>query len=669
MKILFITLSNIGDVILTLPAMDILRRDFPEAQFTVLCSEKAADIFRNDPQVELLVFDKRASIKDYIRLTLALRKECFDWIFDFRNTAFPWLLRSQRHTSAFIKIPKDIVHKKGQHLFRLRSIYPFAGEAAANSIFIEEKDRQFIADKLGVLEGRKLVVISAGAANEWKCWTEEGFAVVADWLIEEYAVAAVLVGDEKDRESSGRISEKMRNRPLNLSAETSLKQLAVLLSKADLVISNDSAVMHLASYLNVPVVALFGPSNEKRYGPWSRKRFVVRSNVSCAPCEKSGCDQEHDCMRSIPPLQVIKVLKENFSELKVELPAARDFSKDRKRILLVRTDRIGDVLLTTPVLKALKEFWPYSYVAMLIAPQTREIVEGNPYLDEVMVFDKQKGWRGFWGMVRKLRSKHFDLALVLHTKRWTNLLCFLSGIKERVGYHNNKFGFLLTQKIPDTRPQGKMHEAEYCLAALSRIGIPAQYSPPFMPISSSAEIWADEVLKSNGVARKDLLIALNPGASCPSKRWREEKWAILARRLSEKLGAKIAIICGSSDMSVAQEVLSRVSFPVIDLAGKTSLKQLASFLRRANLFITNDSGPMHIACAVNTPVVAVFGRNEKGLSPRRWGPWGKLSTVLHKEVGCELCLAHNCQKGFACLEAISPEEVLTVAEQLLSSSR
>jgi heptosyltransferase II len=710
MKILIITLSNIGDVILTLPAMDILRRDFPAAEFMVLTGAKAAGIFKHDPKVHLVVYDKHSSVIEQFKLTRFLRRKNYDLLVDFRHTGFPLFLRSRVKTSLFTKIPPNILHKKAQHLFWLKTVHDFSKEAAAESIFIRPEDREYIELVLGrSAPGQKLVVISPGAANEWKRWTKREFAEVADQLIDEFRVKVVLVGGADDRPVVQDIAGLMRNHPLDLSGKTSLKQLAALLQKASLVVSCDSGVMHMASYLNVPVLAIFGPTDPNKYGPWSEKSLVVRNNdVECSPCEKSGCSEKHECMELIEAEQVFKAIRDNFSEIKnIEVPATeaaragaakppkifcafadflrfsgiidilrrhktarKDAAGGKKRVLVVRTDRIGDVLLTTPVFRALRENFPDSPLAVMVSPAAREIVEGNPYLDEVIIYDKDdkdKGWWGFHKFVWRLRKRHFDLALVLHTKKRTNLLCFLAGIKERVGYYDNKFGFLLTTKIPDLRKEGKKHETEYCLDVLRLVGIEAKDSNLFMPLKPEAERWADGFLLQNKVERKDQLIAINPGASCQSKRWPPGRFAILADKLAEKYSAKIAVISGTADLAIAQQVLSKIRHPVIDLSGKTSISQLASFLKRCNLFISNDSGPVHLSCAVGTPVVAIFGRNESGLSPTRWGPVGKKNIVLHKDVGCPVCLAHNCRKGFACLLAITEEEVLAAAEKLLKA--
>ena len=135
----------------------------------------------------------------------------------------------------------------------------------------------------------------------------------------------------------------------------------------------------------------------------------------------------------------------------------------------------------------------------------------------------------------------------------------------------------------------------------------------------------------------------------------------------EKYGFKVFIVAGPKDIAIAQNVTRHMRNAAINLAGKTSVTQLASLLKRCQLFISNDSGPVHIASAVGAAVISIFGRNQKGLSPIRWGPVGLKDKILHKEVGCSECLAHNCMKDFACLKAITVDDVLSVADEILKS--
>jgi heptosyltransferase-2 len=162
---------------------------------------------------------------------------------------------------------------------------------------------------------------------------------------------------------------------------------------------------------------------------------------------------------------------------------------------------------------------------------------------------------------------------------------------------------------------------------------------------------------------------LNPGASCPSKIWPKDRFARLAEELSKNYGCQIVLIGGAGERRIASKVKEHLpTLRIIDLSGKLSLGMLGWLLKEARLLISNDSGPVHVASAVGTPVISIFGRNLSGLSPRRWGPLGDKSRVIHKEVGCPVCLAHNCRINFLCLDVISVEDVLKEVSSVLNDA-
>ncbi len=264
-----------------------------------------------------------------------------------------------------------------------------------------------------------------------------------------------------------------------------------------------------------------------------------------------------------------------------------------------------------------------------------------------------------------LRKKRFDLALILHPTNRANIIVFLSGIPVRVGY-NKKFGFLLTHKLEERKYEGKKHEIEYTLDIVRSLGVSAENNGLFMPIKKENEEYIENFLHSHGVSGKDRLIALHPGASCPSKIWPGENFARLGDGLAKSFKVKIIILSSREDEEVGNKVIRLMQCKPISACGKTTVSELASLLLRCALVISNDSGPVHIAAAVKTPVIAIFGRNERGLSPVRWRPLGKRDIVLHKEVGCESCLAHDCRIDFKCLKAITPGEVMAAAEKILN---
>ncbi len=342
------------------------------------------------------------------------------------------------------------------------------------------------------------------------------------------------------------------------------------------------------------------------------------------------------------------------------------------KILAVRTDRMGDVLLTTPAFAALRRAFPRAEISVLVNPSTREIVDGNPHIDDIIIDDKHgrhRGALGFWRLVLQLRRRRFDVAVIFHTKKRTNVLCFLAGIPRRVGYRNNKCGFLLTEPLKDRRPEGRQHEAEYCLDVVRTLGVRSDALDMHFPLKEEAELWADRFLNDNGIASDVALVAVHPGASCVSKRWPPERFAGLINRLHTRYRVRSVLVGAAAHENLVRVLKERVDVPLLDLTGITSLAQLASLLKRCRLLVSNDSGPVHLATAVSTPVISIFGRNQAGLSPVRWRPLGPRDRFVHKEVGCEVCLAHNCAIDFKCLKEIPEDEIMAAVVELLDEQK
>jgi lipopolysaccharide heptosyltransferase II len=306
--------------------------------------------------------------------------------------------------------------------------------------------------------------------------------------------------------------------------------------------------------------------------------------------------------------------------------------KTFQNILVVRTDRIGDVILTTPAIKALRRSYPASRISVLVSSATAELIKGNPYVDEVLVDDRQghhKGIFGFLRLVREIRVKEFDLAVIYHTKKRYNLACFAAGIPFRLGYKNEKFGFLLTLPLKDIRPLGQKHEAEYCMDVLKAVGIEDSELDIFVPSHKEAEDWAIHWTRDNGLKANDFIV-IHPGASDPAKCWPITHFALLMDRLIESCGMKIVLIGAAQAVPLAADILqkTRRSSEVLDLTGKTSVAQMVSLLRRARLLISNDSGPVHVAAGVGTSVISLFLRNQPGVNAERWKPLGPRSFIL-----------------------------------------
>ena len=704
MKILFITLSNIGDCILTLPALDFLRQKYPQAKITCLVSLRPREIFINNPAVkDVIIFDKHAKLIDKIKLFFALSKVNFDIVVDLRNSFFGAFLPTRKSNlfwGLLRRFPSKIKHMKEKHLFWANLLDYSKRNKEYQSLNITSKDVDYIQ---GILSEQNLppsaklihsaafknmppqyqslskpqvlaqgvgglIVIAPGSRSRVKCWDKQNFSQLGSQLIKE-GKRIVLVGDSLDQPICDYLQQACGEAMLNLCAKTSLRQLAALLKQAQLLITNDSAVMHLASYLNVPVVAIFGPTDEKKYGPWSQSCAVVKKDIFCRPCEKAQCCfGSLKCLTAIQPVEVLRQVKSMLADKGPKIPG--DIDRQYQRILIVRTDRLGDVLLSTPAAKALRQKFPQAYISMMVSSYAKDVLEGNPALDEVIIFDKDAkdslGWLATLKFAWVLRKKKFDLAIVLHPTIRVHLLTFLAGVPKRLGY-DRKFGFLLTHRIKHTKQLGQKHESEYALDLIRYLGIAPVDKTLFMPLKQESEKWAEALFSEAQIKDSDKLLVIHPAASCVSRIWPGERYAQVADKLAQQYGFKIIIVSGPKDLQKAEVVIKNMRTKALNLAGKTSISQLASLLSRCQLFISTDSGPMHVASALGVPVITIFGRSQAGLSPQRWGPLGTKSRILHKTVGCTICLAHNCQKDFACLKATTVEDVLLAAESILKN--
>lgn len=529
------------------------------------------------------------------------------------------------------RLQKALRSKKTLEISRIKSFTYSAGDKEYIEKLLEEKN---------VGQGEKIILISPGTGGSNKRWEAEKFARLCRELSRNYKV--ILVGSKAHEQLNHFISQDSGINPINFTGVTNLSQLAYLLKRASLLITCDSGIQQLASYLDTPVLSLFGPTDDLRYGPWSKKCRIVKKEIVCRPCKKDKCSRSSaECM------QMIKV-EDCLKQAEYILGIGRDDKArdDLRRILVVRTDRIGDVVLSTPVLQALRQTYPNAYIAMMTSPYTKDIVEDNPCLDQVIIYDKahkHKSWHSSIAFARRIKKKRFDLAIILHPSNRVHLVTFLAGIPKRVGY-NRKMGFLLTHRLKHKKQLGEKHELDYNLDLLKFLGIVCRDKSLSMAIKPKSEEEVDLLLKQAGIKNSDRLLAVHPAASCRSKMWPAERFGQAADALSLKYGYKTIIIAGPKDIACANAVESSMHQKALNLAGKISVSQLASLLKKCTLFISNDSGPVHISSAVGTPVISIFGRNQKGLSPLRWGPVGRRDSILHKEVGCIECLAHNCKK-------------------------
>ncbi len=311
-RILFITLSNLGDVILTTPVLSLLRGNFPEANITVLVGPRAHPVLAGSSLTdEIIIYDKESSWLDKWKLVKGLRSSHFDLVVDLKNSAVPFLLNSRVKTSCFRSGFKEIISKREQHLAMLRHFekeLPLDYGKSVPFDFFSESDLAAVKNKLLArnIESHHLILMAPGANTHLKRWHAEGFASVADRLIREQKKKVVLIGAASDRAVIDEILQYAHERLADFSGETTMRQLAALLSLSDLLVANDSSPMQLAYEMKIPVAAIFGPTDERKFGRENETSAVIRKKLPCAPCESAQCmiSEIKKCLFEIKPEEV-----------------------------------------------------------------------------------------------------------------------------------------------------------------------------------------------------------------------------------------------------------------------------------------------------------------------------------------------------------------------------
>jgi heptosyltransferase-2 len=327
------------------------------------------------------------------------------------------------------------------------------------------------------------------------------------------------------------------------------------------------------------------------------------------------------------------------------------------RILVRGVNWVGDTILTYPTVQKLKTVFPHSHLAILIPNQLIDLWKTFPYIDEIISFRKRGSVGSLWEDYKlglSLKKKRFDLAMVLPRSFHSAFQAYLARIPIRVGYQDEGRSPFLTHGIPrkaDILQEHRIHYYEKIVDFFGRVeGTP----PPQILLREEDRRWAEERLRRLGFLNGRPLIGMNPGATYGlAKCWDPDRFGELGRRLAREWKAGILIFGKKEEGLLARKILEYVGNDASDLTGKTTLLQLAALLERCRLLLTNDTGTMHVAAAVNAPVVALFGPTD----PATTGPWGNSHVVIRKNVPCSPCMKRLCPTDHQCMELITVEEV------------
>lgn len=360
-----------------------------------------------------------------------------------------------------------------------------------------------------------------------------------------------------------------------------------------------------------------------------------------------------------------------------------------RRILVVRVDLIGDLVMSLTAVRALKRTYPEAEIDLLALPSSATILSNG--LDEQITNDpdishtftynpniwrrpkallQPRNWYEGWKLHRRLKARHYDLAISLYGNV-AAILAVLSGAKRRLGFGREGYPGFLTENVAGKHwmPEDHLHEVDYCLKLAQAAGatIHADDRVPQLYVAMQAHREIERLLAKEGISTEKPLIACHVSShNGQAKRWPIPYWATLLDRLSKECDAQIVLTGASNDLPLVHAVMQRMHTQAFNMAGKTTLAQLAALFLRADLVISGDSGPMHIAEAVDTPLIALHGPTDPALS----GPTNPKAIVLRSDIWCSPCYdtksPADCRfHTIQCMKNLTPNRVFDVACQML----
>lgn len=336
------------------------------------------------------------------------------------------------------------------------------------------------------------------------------------------------------------------------------------------------------------------------------------------------------------------------------------------RILVRLPNWLGDVVIATPALHVLRERMPHAHIAVLGLAGVVDALQNHPAIDRILVYDRKnrdRGVAGMWRLARRLRAEQFDRAYIFPNSFASALPAALAGIPERVGFRSDGRSPLLTYRMQRPAELAHRHQCAgyvYLVSGEVLSGVPE----PGWFVSPDEKREVESLLRNMGLKRDRPFLAVNPGSvNGYAKRWPSERYARTIKWAALEAGWDVAMLGGPSDVEVAQKIAFLADIPLPILAGQTTIRQFMAVLMLADVVLSNDSGGMHVAAALNRPQLCLFGPTD----PCATGPLGDRQIILRKPVGCAPCLDTVCrEKSHFCMERISVEEVCRILAWMMA---
>jgi len=325
------------------------------------------------------------------------------------------------------------------------------------------------------------------------------------------------------------------------------------------------------------------------------------------------------------------------------------------------------MVMSLPAMEALRDIFPNAFIAVLARPWVTPLMEHNPAVDQVIPFQKKVGILektvDIIRISKTIRKMQFDLAILFQNAFEAALIAYLSGIKYRIGFNTDGRRFLLSHVVIKDHDLLKHHQVEHYLTLLRAMGWEAKTRDPVLTLNHEDMDFALSRLSSQGIKPDDRLIGLSPGAIFgPAKRWPPERFAVIGDWAAERWGAKTVLVGSAGEKDICKKVAQSMKNASIDLCGQTTLDEVMAVIKRCDLFVTNDSGLMHVAAALNVPTVAIFGSTDHVAT----GPRNPRARIVRHDLDCAPCLKRECPTHYDCMLGIEPEEVWKEMEKEMS---
>ncbi len=353
--------------------------------------------------------------------------------------------------------------------------------------------------------------------------------------------------------------------------------------------------------------------------------------------------------------------------------------KSARNVLLIRLDNLGDVLLTTPAFHAVKEALPDARLTLLASSIGAQVGDLDPDIDAVIIY--KAPWMDPWGklpqdsqreqqFIAQIKEQHFDGAIIFTSYHQSSLpaayLCYLADIPLRAAASIDGPGSLLTTR--HKHPVHLMHEVEHNLDLVASLGMTTCDDDMVLKVPETALVRVADMLATYGVQQeKHPLIVVHPGCSMPARTYPREMYIEVVRLLIAQLDAFVIVTGAADEQELVASVLEGVPLTyqhaLLGQAGTLSFPELCALIQLANLTITNNTGPMHIAAALKTPVIALFALTNP---PEQWGPWHVPHRQLYHDVSCRICYQRICPYQHECLRLVSPAMVVAASTELLT---